>query len=137
MYLIDTDTIIYSLKGNPLVIDSFKKHSKDPKALSVITYGELIYGANKSQQSAKNLSKVHRIRETLPVIDLTCAIMDTYGALKNELDKKGTPINDFDLLIASTAMTLDYCVVTNNERHFNKIPGLQIENWAQNHSSIP
>ncbi len=130
MYLIDTDIIIYSLKRNTLDIGSFKKKSRDPKALSVITYGELIYGANRSQQSAKNLAKVYRIRETFPMIDLTCAIMDTYGALKAELSRKGTPINNFDLLIASTAMTLDYCVVTNNEKHYIKIPGLQIENWS-------
>ena len=131
MYLLDTDIMIYSLKGNPIVIENFKYHSKDPKALSVITYGELIYGANKSEQSAKNLAKIHRIRETYPVIDLTCAIMDTYGMLKNELNRRGTPLDDFDLLIASTAMTLDYCVITNNEKHFKKIQGLQLENWSQ------
>jgi tRNA(fMet)-specific endonuclease VapC len=131
MFLLDTDIIIYSLKGNPIVTDNFRRHAKDPKALSVITYGELIYGASKSQQASKNLAKAHRIRETFPVIDLTCAIMDTYGALKAELNRKGTSINDFDLLIASTAISLDYCIVSNNEKHFNKISDLKVVNWSR------
>lgn len=58
MYLLDTDTIIYSLKGNSAVVENLRFHAADPKAISVVTYGELIYGAEKSQQTPKNLAKV-------------------------------------------------------------------------------
>jgi predicted nucleic acid-binding protein len=51
--------------------------------------------------------------------------------LKADLRKNGTPVDDFDLLIGATALTLGYCVVTNNERHFSKIPGLDVVNWAR------
>jgi len=129
MYLIDTDTIIYSLKGIPSVVENFHSHSTAPKAISVISYGELIYGAEKSQNISKNLAKVHRLREIFPIIELSCSIMDTFGELKTGLVSKGITLNNFDLLIASTAITLGYSVVSNNEKHFNKIPELQLENW--------
>lgn len=131
MYLLDTDIIIYSLKGNQVVVDNIRIHADSPKAISVITYGELIYGAEKSQQAAGNLAKVYRLREIFPVIDLGCAIMNTFGRLKAELSQSGKTIDDFDLLIAATAMTMGYCVVSNNEKHFAKIPDLQHENWTK------
>lgn len=130
MYLLDTDIIIYSLKGNQQVVDNIRHHADSPKAISVITYGELVYGAEKSQQVAANLAKVHRLREIFPVIDLSCAIMDTFGSLKADLSRKGQIVSDFDLLIAATAMSVGYCVVSNNEKHFNKIANLRYENWT-------
>lgn len=131
MYLLDTDTIIYSLKGKPEVVENIRSHADTPKAISVITYGELVYGAQKSQHIEKNSAKIHRLREIFPVIDLSCAIMDTFGSLKAELNRKGTGVDDFDLLIAATAMTMGYCVVSNNVKHFSKIPGMQLENWTK------
>jgi tRNA(fMet)-specific endonuclease VapC len=130
MYLLDTDTIIYSLKGKEKVVDNIRARADAPKAISVITYGELAYGAEKSQHTAKNLAKVHRLREIFPVIELSCSIMDTFGGMKAEMHRKGTVVNDFDLLIAATAITLGYSVVSNNEKHFSMIPDLQFENWA-------
>jgi tRNA(fMet)-specific endonuclease VapC len=130
MFLLDTDTLIYSLKGNPSVVENLRIHDKDPKAISVITYGELIYGAQKSERVSSNLAKVYRLRELFPIIDVTCAIMETFGALKAEMGRKGTVADDFDLIIAATAVVMGYCVVTNNERHFEKVPGLRCTNWS-------
>lgn len=130
MYLLDTDIIIYSLKGNKKVVDNIRLHADSPKAISVITYGELVYGAKKSQQMENNLAKVHRLREIFPIVQISCAIMDTFGSLKAKLNSKGTVVDDFDLLIAATAKTIGYCVVSNNEKHFSKIPGLMLENWT-------
>lgn len=131
MYLLDTDIIIYSLKGDRQTVDNFRLHAKDPKAVSVITYGELVFGAQRSRQTTRNLAKVHHLREIFPVIDITCSIMDTFGALKAEMYDQGTVVDDFDLLIASTAISLDYRIVTNNEKHFSKIPGIELENWSK------
>ncbi|MCK5070916.1 MAG: type II toxin-antitoxin system VapC family toxin [Desulfocapsa sp.] len=131
MYLLDTDIIIYSLKGNKSVINNIQNHADSPKAISVITYGELVYGAEKSQHIATNLAKVHRLREIFPVIELSCAIMDTFASIKAELSKSGNMVGDFDLLIAATAISIGYCVVSNNEKHFIKISGLKYENWAK------
>jgi tRNA(fMet)-specific endonuclease VapC len=131
VYLLDTDTLIYSLKGESAVLDNFRQHAADPKAVSVITYGELVFGAQASQRVTENLAKVYRLKEIFPLVDVTPAIMDIFGALKAELRKNGTPVDDFDLLIGATAITMGYRVVTNNERRYTKIPGLEVVNWAK------
>jgi len=131
MYLLDTDTLIYALKGESAVLNNFKEYAAEPKAVSVITYGELIFGAQASQRVTENLAKVYRLKEIFPLIDVTPAIMDIFGALKADLRKNGAPMDDFDLLIGATALTLGYRVVSNNERHYAKIPGLEVVNWAK------
>lgn len=131
MYLLDTDILIYSLKGHAQVLEQFRRHATDPKAISVISYGELVFGAHGSQRITENLAKVYRLKEIFPLIDLTPAIMDTFGALKAQLRKNGTPVDDFDLLIGATALAIGYCVVTSNQRHYARIPGIQVVNWAE------
>lgn len=76
------------------------------------------------------LAKAHRVGELFPVINITPAIMDTFGSIKAELVKKGAIIDDMDLLIASTAITHNLTLVTNNEKHFQRVAGLNIENWT-------
>jgi len=130
MYLLDTDTIIYSLNGNSKVVRNFRLHAAEPMALSVITYGELLYGAQKSKQVAKNLAKIHRLREIYPILELSCSIMETFGLIKADLSRAGIIVDDFDLLIGATALSHGYRIVTNNADHFKKIPDLKIVNWA-------
>jgi len=129
-YLIDTDIIIYSLNNQGIVVENFRIHRETPKSLSVITYGELVYGARKSKFVEKNLGKVHRIAELFPIIHVSPAIMETFGEMKALLESDGQRIDDMDLLIASTALTHNLVLVTNNEKHFRRVPGLEIENWT-------
>ncbi len=130
MYLLDTDTVIYFLKGNETVTGNFKAHMDTPKALSVITYGELVYGCRKSQRPTANLAKIYRLAEIYPVIDVTRAVMDSFGDIKAQLSAAGHMVDDFDLLIGCTALTLNYAVVTNNTRHYEMISGLRVINWS-------
>jgi len=130
-YLIDTDIIIYSLKGNTVVQNQFSLNENIPKAISVITYGELLFGAKNSKNVETNLAIVYRIKELFPIIGIDKAVKETFSAVKVTIQKTGSPIDDMDLLIASTAMTLNYTLVTNNEKHFSKIKGLKIENWSR------
>ena len=136
MYLLDTDTLIYSLKGDPVVVANFRKFASVPKAISVITYGELVFGAHRSQKVTENLAKVYRLKEIFPLVDISPAVMDIFGLLKAQLCTKGTPVDDFDLMIGATALTTGYCVVTNNERHYAKIPGLTVVNWSKVDSAV-
>ncbi len=131
MYLIDTDIIIYSLSGMPAVQENIVRTAQEPKAISVITYGELRFGAAKSKHKTKNLATVKRIAELFPVIGLKKGIMDIFGELKADLQKKGSPFDDFDLLNASIAMYLNYTLVTNNEKHYKRVKGLEIQNWTK------
>jgi tRNA(fMet)-specific endonuclease VapC len=131
MFLIDTDILIYSLKGDPVVMDHLSQTSASPKAISVISYGELLYGAHKSSRPRENLARVRRLGEILPVIDISPAIMEAFGSLKAHLEHGGNRLDDFDLVIAATAITIGYRLVTNNEKHFSRIEGLEIENWTR------
>ncbi|OGB95059.1 MAG: nucleic acid-binding protein [candidate division NC10 bacterium RIFCSPLOWO2_02_FULL_66_22] len=131
MYLLDTDTIIYALKGDPKVTRRFEEAAAHPKALSVITYGELFYGAMKSAAASANLARVRRVAELFQVVEVSRPIVETFGSIKADLERRGRVVDDFDLVIAATALTLNYRLVTNNERHFRGIPGLHVENWAR------
>ena len=106
-YLIDTDIIIYSIKGNEVVHKNFLKYQNYPKSISIVTYGELLFGAKKSQNVDKNLAVVYRIKELFPVIGIDKPIIETFSGIKLSLRKEGNPIDDMDLLIASTALTLN------------------------------
>jgi len=128
-YLIDTDIIIYSFKNYGHVNDNFNKYKNSPKSISVITYGELIYGARKSKYIEKNLARVYRLSEIFPTLNVSPSVMEIFGELKSSLERSGKIIDDMDLLIASTALTHNLVLVTNNEKHFNRINGLEIENW--------
>jgi tRNA(fMet)-specific endonuclease VapC len=131
MYLLDTDTIIYAIKGERQVTRRLEETAGQPKAVSVITYGELFFGAMKSAAPQANLAKVRRVGELFPVIEVSRAVMETFGSLKAELQNRGEAVDDFDLVIASTALVHSYSLVTNNERHFRNIPGLRLENWVR------
>lgn len=128
--LIDTDIIIYSLKSQLKVRQSFEKFLNLPKAISVITYGELMYGAGKSTNPEKNTAVVRRIGEIYPVLEITVPIMETFGQIKSLLEKQGRKKDDMDLIISATALVYNYKLITNNLKHFEDIPGLEVETWT-------
>lgn len=130
-YLIDTDIIIYSVKGNSIVQQRFLQNERIPKAISVITYGELLWGAKKSKNAGKNLAVVYRIKELFPIVAIDNAVIETFSDIKVAMQKAGSPVDDMDLLIAATALTMNYTLVTSNEKHFRRIKGLRIENWSK------
>jgi len=130
-YLIDTDILIYSIKRYPQVQDKFKENENVPKFVSVISYGELVFGAKKSQAVEKNMAIAHRVAEIFPVIEISKAIIETFAGIKAELQRQGLSISDMDLLIAATALTNNLTLVSNNEKHFLRIPGLYLENWSK------
>ncbi len=131
MFLIDTDILIYSLKSHPEVTSNFEKHNLLPKSISVITYGEMLYGARKSQRPVQSLAVVYKMAELFPILEITKPIMEIFSEIKSKLDKTGNHIDDMDLLIAATALTGNYTLVTNNESHFSRISGLHIDNWSR------
>jgi len=130
-YLIDTDIIIYSLKGDPLVHSWMEKNQNIPKSISVITFGELLYGARKSKYPEKNIATTNRIAELFPIIEVNKGIIEVFGMIKAKLEQEGTRIADMDLLIAATAIYMDLTLVTNNTNHFSRINDLTLENWEE------
>ena len=128
-FLIDTNIIIYSLKNAGYVKDNFLKYKDDEMSLSVISYGELVFGAKKSGSVEKNLKTVEYIKSIFTLVDVTSDVMDVFGEIKAKIQKTGRIIDDMDLLIASTAISENMILVTHNTKHFEKIPNLQIQDW--------
>jgi len=133
-YLINTDIIIYSLKGHERVKEWMYENQNIPKYISVITYGELTYGARKSKHPEKNIATVNRIGELFPIIEINQGIIEIFGEIKAKLEKLGKRIDDMDLLIASTAIYMNMTLVTNNKNHFSRVPDLVLENWEKEES---
>ncbi|MBI5584354.1 MAG: type II toxin-antitoxin system VapC family toxin [Deltaproteobacteria bacterium] len=131
MYLLDTDTVIFSLKGHPVLMENLRRHLNDPLQISIVTCLELYYGAYKSKRITGNLAKVKKIEETFEVIPVGTETAEIFGRLKAQLETKGTRLDDFDLLIAACALTHNLILVTNNEAHFHRIEGLKLTNWLK------
>jgi predicted nucleic acid-binding protein len=129
MYLLDTDTIIYILKGNDVVKKNLQCHIEDPMKISIITLMELYYGAHKSGKVAGNLAKVKRLETEFEIISTSKESAEIFGLLKATLEKSGKRLDDFDLIIAACAMTHNLTLVTNNVAHFKRIEGLKLTNW--------
>ena len=131
-YLLDANICIYMAKRKPArVLLRFERLQPGDVGMSVITYLELVYGAWKSQQVEQNLAKIERLARLIPVRPLDVGVATHYGRLRRELERKGSLIGAYDLLIAAQALSLDLTLVTNNVREFARIKGLSVENWAE------
>ncbi|MBU1691645.1 MAG: type II toxin-antitoxin system VapC family toxin [Gammaproteobacteria bacterium] len=130
-YLLDTNICIYIAKHNPPAVrERFDRHGADELAMSVITLGELRFGAEKSQAREKAIATLNQLESVIQVAPLPEAAGQHYGQIRSMLQKAGQPIGNNDLWIAAHARAEGWILVTNNEREFVRIEGLQIENWA-------
>lgn len=130
-FLLDTNICIYIIKKKPeIVIQRLTSHNIHDCAISSITYAELIYGAEKSSNPEKNHSTIEKFIVPFAVLpwDNNCA--KYYGEIRMYLEKLGKPIGTLDEMIAAHALSEELTLVTNNEKHFNRIPELHIENWV-------
>ncbi len=131
MFLLDTDTVIYSLKGHATVKRNLERNLDAALKICIVTLMELYYGAYKSQKVASNLGKVKHLEAALEVIPLGVESAEVFAMLKADLEKTGTPLDDFDTILAACALAHGLTLVTNNVKHFKRIKGLQIENWTR------
>jgi tRNA(fMet)-specific endonuclease VapC len=130
-YLLDTNICIYIRQRNPeLVLQRFRKLRPGEAVLSVITYGELLYGAAKSAHRTAALERLRELARLLPAMALPEAAAENYGTVRAELESKGELIGNNDLWIAAHALAAGLVLVTNNEREFRRVRGLKIQNWA-------
>lgn len=131
-WLLDTNTCIYIIKQKPAsVFEKFKTIAPGQVALSVITLAELEYGARKSAAVEKNLSALHQFTIPFDILPFDYNATVEYGLIRADLEAKGTPIGPLDTLIAAHARSLNYILVTNNEKEFGRVNSLQVENWVK------
>ena len=130
-YLLDTKICIYIRQERPEeVLRRFRKLRPGEAALSVITYGELFYGAVKSAQRVAALARLRELIHWLPALPLPEAAAEVYGTARAELGAKGEMIGNNDLWIAAHAVAAGLTLVTNNEKEFRRVRGLKLQNWT-------
>ncbi len=130
-YLLDTNICIYIRKTKPpAVLQRFRSLQRGEAALSVITYGELLYGAEKSAFRSPAFEQLRELVEWLPALPLPAAAANTYGTIRADLAAKGQMIGNNDLWIAAHAVAANMILVTNNEGEFSRIASLRLQNWA-------
>jgi tRNA(fMet)-specific endonuclease VapC len=130
MYLIDTNACVSFLRGHSSMRERFRRAGYGNCRISEITLAELLFGVYRSADPEKNRSRLDVLLIEIKVIAITDAL-ETYAKEKARLAALGTPVADFDLLIGATAIHHGLTLVTNNSRHFQRIQGIQLEDWTQ------
>jgi tRNA(fMet)-specific endonuclease VapC len=134
-YMLDTNMCIYLRQNRPPEVTArFRQMRHGDAVLSVITYGELLYGAERSQQRTRALESLARLVSLLPILPLLEGAASSYGEIRAALERRGEMIGGNDLWIAAHAKSAGLTLVTNNEREFKRVPGLKLQNWASPHS---
>ena len=130
-FLLDTNILIYIRRNRPPeVLTRFQKLRHGEAVFSVITFGELMYGAAKSLRNAEAIVQLRELRRALPVAALPEAAGDAYGHIRADLESRGQAIGNNDLWLAAHAIAANLILVTNNEKEFRRVRGLKIQNWA-------
>lgn len=130
-YLLDTN-IISDLIRNPdgVVYQHINNLGSERICTSIVVACELRYGGAK-KNSKKLSARIEEMLQAIPVLPLIIPGDIKYGNIRTELEALGQPIGMNDLLIAAHALTLDFILVTDNDREFNRVQGLVVENWLR------
>ncbi len=130
-FLLDTNICIYIIKQKPLkVLQKFNTYNVGDIGISSITVAELEFGVQKSQFPRQNKQALAQFLLPLKIVDFDNTAATFYGNIRASLEKKGTPIDSLDTLIAAHAVSLQVTLVTNNEKEFSRVPNLKLENWV-------
>ena len=132
IFMLDTDICIYIIKRKPAgVLKRLESLQPGQLAMSSITFAELMNGAKKSRHVEANLEKLNALGELIDIRPFDKQAAVSYGDVRSRLEKKGETIGGNDLLIAAHALSLNWTLVTNNDREFSRVEGLKMENWAK------
>lgn len=129
-YLLDTNICIFFPKGLFELDAKIKEVGLENCFISEVTVAELKFGAEKSQKVKRNRLVVSIFISQMNILPIFNSL-DFYAQEKNRLQRQGTPIDEFDLLIGATALANDLVLVTNNTKHFKRLTDIQIEDWTQ------
>lgn len=131
MVLLDTNICIYIRRERPAkVAERFRLIPPDALAMSSVTFAELVYGARKSHVFAANMELLLVLRSKIRVLPFDDTAAEAYGSIRADLERRGELIGSNDLLIAAHTVSLGATLVTNNLREFQRVVGLQVENWV-------
>jgi tRNA(fMet)-specific endonuclease VapC len=126
--MLDTDIISYAMRGEGRAAERILSQETTDLCMSAVTLADLRYGATlvRSARFHRFLDAFGKAVSVMP-FDEDC--VTEFARIMTELTRRGTPIGDFDVLIAAHAVTLDVTLVTNDTKHFTRVRGLRVENW--------
>lgn len=127
-YMLDTDSVSLALRGEGNVAEKILTYRPSDLCISSITLAELRYGAE-TRKSKKLHDLISTFVNSVAVLPFDQAAATKFGIVATALAQKGQPIGTFDTLLAAHALSLGLIFVTNNGRHFSRVPDLEIENW--------
>ena len=128
-YLLDTNICIYLLKGQRGIVEKIEVTGCDNCFITDVTLAELWFGAynsNRIEQQKRGISYLDQLFNVISIKDS----VELFGSNKAYLKSRGTIIDDFDILIGSTAIKHNLIMVTENVKHLSRLPGITVENWA-------
>ena len=129
-FMLDTNIVIYTIKNRPESVRALFNQHEGQMCISTVTWGELVYGAERSSQAERNLSDIEALGARLEVASFDAQAATHFGQVRAELYRVGKPIGPYDMMIAGHARALGLILVTNNMKEFERVPGLRLENWA-------
>ena len=127
--MLDTDSVSYALRGVGEVASRIRGHPPSALCVSSVTAAELHFGAAR-RKSRKLRMLIDTFLASVAVVPFDDKAAEAFGAVAAVLVEAGTPIGDFDTLIAAHALALDLTLVTNNLRHFERVADLRLETWT-------
>jgi len=129
MYILDTNTLIYYFKGMGNVADTLLKHPPREISIPSIVLYELEVGIAKSQEPEKRRNQLETLTKLITIIPFGCEEAKAAAHTRAALEHAGTPIGSLDILIAGTALAHQGVLVTHNRKEFERVDGLDIEDW--------
>ena len=129
MFILDTNTLIYFFKGLGNVADNLLAVSPKDIGIPAVVLYELEYGIAKSSSPKKRTKQLEELCALVEILTFGNKEAKTSASIRAVLEKKGTPIGDFDVMIAGTALSRQGVLVTNNTKEFRRVSKLQITDW--------
>ena len=130
MFHLDTDTVIFLLRGNEQLSRRLESSLPDV-GISTIVLAELHYGVQSSRSPVESTARLSFFLRSLRIIDFGKRAAEVYAQIRRSLTSRGRPIGEIDTLIASVAVANDAVFVTHNNKHYSQVEGLRVVDWLE------
>ena len=132
MYLLDTNICVYAINGRyPELTRRLLAIPPDEILISAVTVGELEYGAAKSRWGTRTRQILGAFLASFQILSFDEDAAIAFGRIRSELEASGTMIGLLDAMIGAQGLAGGHTVVTHNTREFLRIPGIRLEDWAE------
>ena len=131
LYMLDTNAVSAAMRGNPLMDERLLQLDAADWCISAVTHSEICYALALRSETTTLIRAAEAFFALAITLAWDAAAATAHGRLRAQLRQAGTPIGDYDEMIAAHALSLGAVLVTDNERHFRRISGLLVENWVR------